>query len=324
MESLISVIVPVYNVEKYLDRCVESIVNQTYKNIEIILVDDGSPDRCPQMCDEWAKKDNRIKVIHKENGGLSSARNAGLEICRGDYIGFVDSDDFINNDMYRTLLSCIMQKNVDMSICNVSKVFCNSNTEEIGSIIDGLLTKDEFLDHMEAFNGWTWVVSWNKLYKKRIFEELRFPVGRIYEDDYIIIDVLNYCELVYAISNPLYYYYYQRDGSIVNKNYSLKNMDAIDLFLKRADYFLNSNEKSSRIQFCLRIVIVNFEKYLSSEFRAASVYNNYVKEYRRIFLKSIFKGKHYNLKYLLYFIVNSISPKLSYYLKGNIIKSWKK
>ena len=98
--ALISVIVPIYKVEKYLDECIESIVNKTYRNLEIILVDDGSPDKCPEMCDQWAKKDERIRVIHKENGGLSSARNAGLDVATGDYVGFVDSDDFIERDMY--------------------------------------------------------------------------------------------------------------------------------------------------------------------------------------------------------------------------------
>ena len=101
---LISVIVPIYNVEKYLDRCVDSIINQTYKNLEIILVDDGSPDNCPQMCDDYAKKDSRIKVVHKENGGLSDARNVGMEVATGEYVSFIDSDDYISLDCYETVL----------------------------------------------------------------------------------------------------------------------------------------------------------------------------------------------------------------------------
>ena len=117
MNPLISVIVPVYKAEKYLDKCVQSIVNQTYKNLEIILVDDGSPDNCPEMCDEWAKKDSRIKVIHKENGGVSSARNAGLDNSFGDYIGFVDSDDFIENDFYECLYDNLVENGADISFC---------------------------------------------------------------------------------------------------------------------------------------------------------------------------------------------------------------
>ena len=107
MKELISIIVPIYNVEKYIHKCIESIINQTYKNLEIILVDDGSPDNCGNICEEYAKNDSRIKVIHKENNGLSSARNAGLEICKGDYIGFVDSDDYIELNMYEVLINAL-------------------------------------------------------------------------------------------------------------------------------------------------------------------------------------------------------------------------
>ena len=121
-DELITVIVPVYKVEKYLDRCVQSIVDQTYTNLEIILVDDGSPDNCPKMCDEWAKKDKRIKVIHKQNGGLSDARNAGLEKAKGKYVGFVDSDDYISPIMYEKLYKCIIDNQADMAMCGFSTV----------------------------------------------------------------------------------------------------------------------------------------------------------------------------------------------------------
>ena len=117
-QALISVIIPVYKVEKYLDRCLESIVNQTYKNLEIILIDDGSPDNCPAICDEYAQKDSRIKVIHKANGGVSSARNKGIDVATGDYIGFVDSDDWIEPDMYETLIKNAEQYNSDISRCS--------------------------------------------------------------------------------------------------------------------------------------------------------------------------------------------------------------
>ena len=123
--DLISVVVPVYKVEKYLDECVQSIVNQTHRNLEIILVDDGSPDRCPQLCDEWAEKDSRIRVIHQKNGGLSAARNAGLDVAKGDYIGFVDSDDYIAPDMYEQLLIPLLKENKKTSCCLISRVFDN-------------------------------------------------------------------------------------------------------------------------------------------------------------------------------------------------------
>lgn len=129
-EPLISVIVPVYNVEKYLDKCVDSIVNQTYKNLEIILVDDGSPDNCPKMCDNWAKKDKRIKVIHKENGGVSSARNVGIDNAKGEYIGFVDSDDWTEKKYIQKLYEVLIQENADIALCGYNRV-TGANIEKI-------------------------------------------------------------------------------------------------------------------------------------------------------------------------------------------------
>ena len=128
-EGKISVVVPVYNVEEYLDQCVESLVGQTYKNLEVILVDDGSPDNCPAMCDEWAERDNRIKVIHKENGGVSSARNAALDIASGDYIGFVDSDDWIEPDMYEILIKNAKKYDADISRCAGLFDYCDRSEE---------------------------------------------------------------------------------------------------------------------------------------------------------------------------------------------------
>ena len=125
MDSLISVIVPIYNVEKYLQKCVDSIINQTYKNLEIILVDDGSPDNCPKMCDDYAEKDSRIKVVHKENGGLSDARNVGMEVATGEYVSFIDSDDYISLDFYETLLETIVDNDSDVVECGVVKFYEN-------------------------------------------------------------------------------------------------------------------------------------------------------------------------------------------------------
>ena len=121
MEELISIIVPIYKTEKYLDRCIKSIINQTYKNLEVILVDDGSPDRCGVICDKWAQKDKRIKVIHKENGGVSDSRNAGLDIANGEYIGFVDSDDYIHKDFIKILYNLCKENNSDISVCETFK-----------------------------------------------------------------------------------------------------------------------------------------------------------------------------------------------------------
>ena len=125
MEDLISVVVPIYNVENYIKKCVDSILSQTYKNLEIILVDDGSPDNCPQICDEYAQKDNRIKVIHKENGGLSDARNAGIDISKGKFITFIDSDDYIEKDYVEVLYNSIKENASDMAIGSHKAIYDN-------------------------------------------------------------------------------------------------------------------------------------------------------------------------------------------------------
>lgn len=130
MNPLISVIVPIYNVEKYLARCVDSIVNQTYKNLEIILVDDGSPDRCPKMCDDYAEKDSRIKVVHKKNGGLSDARNAGMAVATGEYISFIDSDDYVSDDFFECLLDVMNKENSDIAECSVVKLYEDGHLEQ--------------------------------------------------------------------------------------------------------------------------------------------------------------------------------------------------
>lgn len=219
MNPLISVIVPIYKVESYLRQCLDSIVNQTYTNLEIILVDDGSPDSCPAICDEYAAKDNRIVVIHKENGGLSDARNAGLDICKGEYIYFVDSDDYINKNAIRTLFSylikypkaviaigyCTAVQNGEKRIYKKDWLF---NTPRI-------IEANEFADRMlmEKSNH----AAWQKLFHKKIFKNLRFQVGKKNEDSLFIADLIPLIESnnFQCIDIPTYTYYYrQHDESI--------------------------------------------------------------------------------------------------------------
>jgi len=168
-QKLISIIIPIYNVEKYLKQCIDSIINQTYINLEIILVDDGSTDNCGKICDEYGLKDNRIKVIHKQNGGLSSARNAGLDIAKGEYIGFIDSDDYVEKDMYENMYNTALKTNTKLVICNWSvgntgKWIKNKNFPK-----KNILTSNEALDFF--YND---MYVWNKLYEKDIVQHLRF------------------------------------------------------------------------------------------------------------------------------------------------------
>ena len=181
MEKLVSIIVPVYNVEKYLSKCIDSILAQTYKNLEIILVDDGSKDNSGTICDEYSKKDKRIKIIHKPNGGISDVRNHGLKIATGDYIGFVDSDDYIAEDMFETLVSLLEKNDADISIVSFYEYYNgkligvreNENVEIMNKVE---AIKELLIDRkIQSY-------TWNKLFKKELFDGLQFPVGKNFED----------------------------------------------------------------------------------------------------------------------------------------------
>lgn len=208
----ISVIVPIYKVEKYLDRCIDSIINQTYKHLEIILVDDGSPDYCPQMCDEWAKKDNRIKVIHKINGGVSSARNAGLDVATGEYIQFVDSDDYLELDACETLINKIVNNNADIVVSafkSIGKHIKCIKTENFST--HKLMQAVQNLYKYGALNA-----VWNKLYKKDVINNIRFQEDMKYgEDLYFNLQYIKKCRTIVYTSQQLYNYV-NTPGSVVH------------------------------------------------------------------------------------------------------------
>lgn len=230
--SLISIIVPIYNVEDYLNECIVSLLNQTYKNIEIILVDDGSPDKCPQICDEFAQKDNRIRVLHKTNGGLSDARNYGINYARGKYICFVDSDDFVSNDYIEFLYNNLITNNVDISMCgftnyfNSEKMICKLNFE-----------KNKIYDKMNAHIylnvlGYFDVASWNKMYKKELFNDIRFPIGKTCEDWRIMYKVIDLSNKV-CYDSSVKYYYRRRENSITTtKNVRMDAIEAVQESIK--------------------------------------------------------------------------------------------
>lgn len=211
---LISVIVPVYKVEKYLDECIESIVNQTYRNLEIILVDDGSPDNCPQMCDDWAKKDERICVIHKENGGVSSARNAGLDVCKGEYIAFVDSDDWLEPDMYETMVRQI--KDNCLIVCEYTK--SNSTDADFVKELNETVyfKRTEF---SELLSNGRINSPVNKLYKQNQLNNIRFHKDISLGEDLLFnLEVLQSSKAdILFISEPLYHYRCEEKNTLSTK-----------------------------------------------------------------------------------------------------------
>ena len=220
MGEKISVIVPVYNVEAYLEKCVESILKQTYTNLEILLVNDGSTDNSGELCDQLAQRDQRIRVIHKENGGLSDARNRGIEDASSDLIGFIDSDDYIDEDMYETLYRQMLESNADLSMCGHYDVYHQIPEKQVATIQTWELTPQEAIKMVMEAKILS-VTAVNKLYKKELFEQLRFEIGKIAEDAFIMIALIHQCRKVVA-TNEKKYYYVHRENSITTQKFSLK------------------------------------------------------------------------------------------------------
>lgn len=230
----LSIIVPVYKVEAYLETCIDSILAQTFRDFELLLVDDGSPDGCPALCDQAAEKDPHVKVIHQKNGGLSAARNAGLDIARGQWIGFVDSDDFIAPEMYEQLYRRVQQDHTKLALCEYRLV------TEAGAPLPSrsAITEDTVLNREEAMariDGGHFTVAWNRLYHRSLFDELRFPVGRLREDEFTVHRIYWQCERISVIAQPLYFYV-QRAGSIMQTPSIKSKLDLIDAFFDRADF----------------------------------------------------------------------------------------
>ena len=224
MKELISIIIPVYKVEDYLSDCVESVLAQTYRNFELILVDDGSPDNCPQMCDDFATRDSRIRVIHKENGGLSSARNAGIDIARGEYLAFLDSDDLWSPLFLERLYRAIQETGGDFAVCLFQR-FCGEAPKELPeSIATEVLTQRQAFACFFSERNVDMVVAPNKLYHRHLFDAVRYPVGQIHEDEAVIHEIIGAAKTV-AWVEEAHYHYRQAPGSITTSQFSLKRLD---------------------------------------------------------------------------------------------------
>jgi len=233
---LISVIIPIYNVELHLKQCVDSVVNQTYENIEIILVDDGSTDECPKICDNYGLKDKRIQVIHKINGGLSSARNAGLDVARGKYVGFIDGDDSIESDMYESLLHASLADEAEISMCGRYYVSENGLSPFFTMSEKAIWEKDEVIKNILTWNNIDCSVC-DKLFNIEIFEDLRFPYGRITEDVFLFPQILKFVKRIAHIGSPKYLYTI-RPNSISKSTVSKSSLDMLDSHKNFSDYVI--------------------------------------------------------------------------------------
>jgi len=315
---LISIIIPIYKVEDYIRCCIDSILSQTYKNLEIILVDDGSPDNCGSVCEEYSLKDKRIKVIYKKNGGLSSARNAGLDIASGEYIGFVDSDDWIENDMYESLYNAIIFHKADISVCGRYIASGNKITTISDSEKAEVFTRCEALSELvlDEYSGMK-NFAWDKLYKKELFDNVRYPEGKCYEDIFTTYKLFSLSNKIVDIKSPKYYYL-MREDSICGSNtpskrfdYYMANMECLE-FIKNLEPELSDicdKQMFNRLEFCLNdILLLDFEK------------NEYTSEVNDILAKlqekylSLKNNKQMGLKQKSYLLFICKYPKLYTYI----------
>ena len=232
---MISVIVPVYKVEKYLHRCVDSILSQSFTDFKLILVDDGSPDDCGKICDDYAKKDNRISVIHKENGGLSSARNAGLDWVfansKSEYVTFIDSDDWVDTDYLRALLNGIKNTASSVSACKFQEV-SDDNCEKSFELNTLIYSGERFCVEQWVYSN----AAWAKLIPTSCFENLRFPEGKIHEDAFVMYKILLPCKQLIFIDAPLYCYNIGNDDSILRRPWTPERLVLLDAIEERIDY----------------------------------------------------------------------------------------
>ena len=243
-EEMISVVVPIYKVEEFLPACIESIIGQSYRNLDLILVDDGSPDSCPEICEEYKKLDSRIRVIHKQNGGLSDARNAGIKVARGKWITFIDSDDYIGTDFLKELYETVKQNKADISICDYSTVSDNSGQQKIGSIVMNFSNKECLKNIYHPDIHGMEFVAWGKLYRTELFinSQIRYPVGKIHEDTFTTYKLI-YAANKIVFSNYVGYFYRIRKGSIMTSNFSAKRLVILDATKEACEFFLKRKEQ---------------------------------------------------------------------------------
>ena len=296
-DKLISIIVPVYNVEKYLKKCVYSILNQSYKNLEVILVNDGSTDNSGKICDELSREDSRINVYHKDNGGLSDARNYGVAKANGEYVGFVDSDDYIDQYMYENLYKAIRKYNTQIAECGITRVYKNNKLrphydgEEYSLVVDREGYLKEYLENRKVYGA-----AVCKLLSINLAKVLKFPDGKVYEDVFYTLELLKKVDK-YTLISGNYYYYYIRGNSITTKTFSSRDMDYIEIIDKIGEYTLNNYTKLKE------------KLFIRQGFAYLSIFNQIIQlnDYRQIPEYSILIGKLKNIRSNIIF--NKLAPK---------------
>ena len=301
MKEKISVVIPVYNVEKYLSECLDSVVNQTYPNLQIILVDDGSTDSSGKICDEYAEKDSRITVIHQDNQGAGAAKNTGLELINGDYFSIIDSDDYIETNYYEMMISAMQNHKADVAQCLFRNVFMDSVYERrynFQSKRDRVIKRNRFL--FELLYDWKYSVFWNKLYKSSLLRnDIRFPVGRKIDDEFFTYKLICNAKKIININTPLYNYR-MRKSSVMNVNNKDKLItDRIDCFIERLEYIKNIYPSLSKDYYYIftDFLLYTYNSTSSTELKSTleKYINVYPEKKENLFQRLVRKYKTRNL-----------------------------
>ena len=303
---ILSIIVPIYNVEKYLRNCIDSILNQTFEEFELILVNDGSPDSSLEICREYEKKDKRIIVVDKENGGLSDARNVGIDIAKGKYIGFVDSDDWVEENMYETLVYILEKYNADIAQCEYIRAENeNIQKKEESKITERCFDRELALDNLYNELTVSTVVAWNKIYKRELFYNIRYPKGKLHEDEFTTYKLIDRANKIAYINKKLYYY---RDtpNSIVNSEYNIKRLDYFEALEERMKYF----EKQDNKKIVAKTIIIYYFRLVECYYRDKNI--NDKEQIEKIIYKKLKLGYAQ--------LIRNKNVKLRNKLKGTIFK----
>jgi glycosyltransferase involved in cell wall biosynthesis len=322
---LISIIVPIYKAEQYLEKCLQSIVNQTYTNLEIILVNDGSPDRCGEICEELGKSDPRIKIINKENGGAATARNAGLDAVTGKYIAFADSDDYMESNYLETLYHILEGKNAQVAICGFETVDEEGKKMALDALHDRETAKDQGIEIwsgseiilQELQGHWEHVAPWGKLFKAELYHKIRYPKWPVHEDEPVFIEVFEQVQRVAVTADKLYYYV-QHEGSLMNTAYSEKDRRTyLTMWRERLEYF-HDGQPVHR-QLCIQVeqayvawnvlyLSLHSERMTSEQQKELK--RELRKNFRSLFKKPFLFDLRYSCKMAVKSILTLINPNL--------------
>lgn len=292
-KAKISIIVPVYNVDKYLERCIDSLLKQTYKNLEIILIDDGSEDSCPLICDQYKKKDRRIIVIHKKNGGAASARNMGLDMATGEYIGFVDSDDYVSEEYIQNLYQNLNRENADISVCSFYNLY-KDHMELVANENMGIYDSREYLELF--LKDWKCGLIWNKLFKAMLFQKVRFSEGHVIDDEFFTYKAVMQSNRIVVGNEPLYYYRMRVSG-VMNQGKVKKMLcDRIEYIQERFQLV------TKRYPSLYKLYLENLADNLIRFRREAVLYSDLylkIKEIQKSYFREVLLGPiNWKLKYV--------------------------